>query len=220
MIRDPQVDYSEQRPIHAVLHDVMVDVQAVPKSDRNTQQGFEFRGIDAIINAVGPAFRTHHVVVIPLAVETRYRDVTTAKDKPARECMVMVTYRFYGPAGDFLDVQVPGEALDMGDKGTAKAMSVAYRIALIQALCLPTGDHDPDQDTYERAPAEAEPSESEKLKGQIRNVAKAKEIRLEAIAEDFLGRTKVSLRETTDVTLLSHYLGHLRTQGIPKAVKV
>ena len=38
---------------------VLADVQAVRKGDRNEAQKFSFRGIDAVVNAVGPAFRAH-----------------------------------------------------------------------------------------------------------------------------------------------------------------
>ena len=48
---------------------------------------------------------------------------------------------------------VPGESMDAGDKGTPKAMSVALRIALLQALCIPTDEPDPDTHSYERAAA-------------------------------------------------------------------
>ena len=43
--------------------------------------------------------------------------------------------------------------MDGGDKATAKAMSVAFRIALLQALALPTSEPDPDSTSYERSPA-------------------------------------------------------------------
>lgn len=131
---------------------VMADVRSVAKTDINTEQGFRFRGIDAVVNAVGPALRTHGVLVLPVNVVTNYRDVTTSRGKAARECTVMVTYRVVGPAGDGFEIVAPGEALDMGDKGTAKAMSVALRTALLQALCLPTDERDPDHDVYERVP--------------------------------------------------------------------
>jgi hypothetical protein len=75
------------------------------------------------------------------------------KRTPMTRCTVKVRYRFKGPAGDHEDVTVPGEAFDSGDKGTAKAMSVAYRIALIQLLALPTDEPDPDESSYERASA-------------------------------------------------------------------
>lgn len=136
----------------------MADVQAVGKEQRNTEQGYNFRGIDAVVNAVGPAFRNHGILPIPLKSTANYRDVLTSRDKPSRECTVTVTYRFYGPAGDYIDAEVPGESMDFGDKGTAKAMSVAYRICLLQSLCIPTDDVDPDAHSYERA-TEDQPAE-------------------------------------------------------------
>ena len=54
-----------EQTIYQALSAVMGDVQAVGKDGRNTQQGFNFRGIDAVVNAVGPALRTHGVVVTP-----------------------------------------------------------------------------------------------------------------------------------------------------------
>jgi hypothetical protein len=129
---------------------VMADVQGVRKTDRNTDQGYMFRGIDAVTNAVGPVLRRHGVVVVPVKSTASYRDVLTSRGKPSRECTVSVTYRFYGPAGDFIDAEVPGESMDFGDKGAPKAMSVAYRILLLQALCIPTDDPDPDSHSYER----------------------------------------------------------------------
>ncbi len=142
---------SDKPTIVEVLAAVMGEVQAVGKKDRNTQQGYEFRGIDAVINAVGPIFRKYGVIALPAKSEARYRDVRTINDKPSRECTVTVTYRFYGPAGDFLECEVPGESMDFGDKGAPKAMSVAYRIALLQVLCIPTHEPEPDAQSYERA---------------------------------------------------------------------
>lgn len=137
--------------IFAALQAVMNDVQGIAKRDRNDQQRFTFRGIDAVMNAVGPAFRRHGVICVPLRTEAAHAAVRTANDKPARECTVNVTYRFYALDGSFIDAQVPGESMDMGDKSTPKAMSVAYRTLLLQALCIPTDEPDPDAQVYERA---------------------------------------------------------------------
>jgi hypothetical protein len=141
---------SDKPTVVEALSAVMTDVQAVRKGERNSQQNYNFRGIDAVVNAVGPVLRKHGVVVVPAAVTSSYRDVQTSTGKPSRECTVTVTYRFYGPAGDFIDCEVPGESMDFGDKGAPKAMSVAYRIALLQALCIPTDDPEPDSQSYER----------------------------------------------------------------------
>ena len=142
---------TEKPSVVEALSKVMAAVQSVGKKDRNSQQGYDFRGIDAVVNAVGPQFREHGVVAVPHKSEARYRDVQTSTGKPSRECTVTVTYRFYGPKGDFIECEVPGESMDFGDKGAPKAMSVAYRIALLQALCIPTHDPEPDAQSYERA---------------------------------------------------------------------
>jgi hypothetical protein len=43
----------------------------------------------------------------------------------------------------------------MGDKAAPKAMSVAFRTALLQALALPTDEPDPDSQSFEREEAKA-----------------------------------------------------------------
>ena len=106
-----------------------------------------------MMDAAGPAFRKHGVVVIPRKIKSiDYTTVTVGKNQTVMASVrVQMVYRWFGPDGDHFDTEVPGEAFDSGDKGTAKAMSVAYRTLLIQALTLPTGDRDPDADSFERA---------------------------------------------------------------------
>jgi hypothetical protein len=138
----------------AALSAVMTDVHAVGKTGRNEAQKYSFRGIDAVMNAVGPALRTHGVVIVPNVEEANYREVEVGQKRTLqRECTVRVRYRFHGPAGpeDFIECTVYGEALDSGDKATAKAHSVAYRTALLQALTIPTDELDPDEHTAERS---------------------------------------------------------------------
>ena len=133
------------------LSAVMADVRAVAKKERNTSQGggFYFRGIDAVVNAVGPALRTHGVVVTPHLDHIDRREGRTSKGGTLNYVAVIVTYTFTGPAGDTMTATVPGEAFDSGDKATAKAMSVAFRTCLLQALTLPTDEADPDADVYD-----------------------------------------------------------------------
>lgn len=133
------------------LSAVMADVRSVAKKEKNTSQGggFLFRGIDAVMNAVGPALRTHGVVVTPHLDQIDRREGRTSNGRTLNYVAVIVTYTFTGPAGDTMTATVPGEAFDSGDKATAKAMSVAFRTCLLQALTLPTDEADPDADVYD-----------------------------------------------------------------------
>jgi hypothetical protein len=145
--------------IYAALAAVMADCDHVAKRDRNEHQRFMFRGIDAVVNAVGPVLRKHSVMVVPNVESVTYDTVQTSTGKPATACRILATYSFYASDGSSLDTRVAAEAWDAGDKAAPKAMSVAFRTALLQALALPTDEPDPDSQTYERdnAPRQAAP---------------------------------------------------------------
>ena len=132
--------------IHAALAAVMADVGAVAKGDRNEAQGFNFRGIDAVVNAVGPILRKHSVLTIPVVQDAHYETIEVGQKRSLmRQCTLRVRWEFHGPAGDHIDAVVVAEAMDSGDKATSKAHSVAYRTALLQVLCIPTDEPDADE---------------------------------------------------------------------------
>lgn len=142
---------TDQPQIYPAMAAVMREVDHVAKRDKNDHQRFMFRGIDAVLNAVGPALRKHNVIVTPNVTSVTYDQVTTSGGKPATACRVIVDYMFYAIDGSSIVTTVAGEAWDNGDKAAPKAMSVAFRTALLQALALPTDEPDPDSHTYERA---------------------------------------------------------------------
>jgi hypothetical protein len=132
-------------------------VGAVRKGEKNTHQGFNFRGIDTVVNAVSPALLANGVVVLPRLLSSEYETVRVgSKETLMGHARVTVEYAFYACDGSNISATVAAEAMDSGDKATAKAMSVAFRTALLQALCLPTDDTDPDSDTFERSPSKVQ----------------------------------------------------------------
>lgn len=142
-------------PIAQALSEVMKAVGGIAKKDRNIAQGFNFRGIDSVVNAVSPALQKFGVIVVPSVEDYEYHTVEIGRNRTAMgHVKVKVTYTFIGANGDAIRTTVVGEAMDSGDKATAKAMSVAFRTALLQALCLPTDEIDPDAESYERSSAE------------------------------------------------------------------
>lgn len=144
--------------IYAAMAAVMADCKGVGKDQRNTQQGFNFRGVDAVVNAVAPHLRAHGVVVTPHVESIDVEHGTTTKGNAIVTVRVRVRYQFWATDGSSMDATVVAESFDSGDKATAKAMSVAYRICLLQTFALPTDDKDPDADTFERAPARQRPA--------------------------------------------------------------
>lgn len=131
-----------KRTAHQAVLDVMAAVGSVNKG--SMQQGFAFRGIDAILNAISPAMRDHGLTIHPTKVEHR-RGIQKFSGGKEGSCIdVIVDYAFTGPDGSSFTSQVAAEATDVGDKATAKAMSVALRTCLIQTFALPTEETGPD----------------------------------------------------------------------------
>jgi len=144
-----------QLTVVQALNEVMKSVGAIAKKDRNQAQGFNFRGIDSVVNAVSPALQKYGVIVTPDVLDYQYATVEIGRNRTAMgHVRVQVAYTFHGPSGDFIVSTVAAEAMDSGDKASAKAMSVAFRTALLQTLCLPTDEVDPDATSYERSNAD------------------------------------------------------------------
>jgi hypothetical protein len=129
--------------IVTLLHKVMLEVTSIGKSDFNDFHKFNFRGIDTVLAHVGPAFRNHGIVVMPEVKNIESLELTSKENKRKRSVTLTVAYTFYGPGGDHITAVVPGEANDTEDKASSKAMSVAYRTALLQVLSVPTNERDP-----------------------------------------------------------------------------
>ena len=88
---------------------------------------------------------------------------------------VEVEFTFHGPDGSTIVCSALGEASDAGDKATSKAHSVAFRTALLQALCIPTDEPDPDASSHERAAPEPviAPADARRLAGVLNAAADA-----------------------------------------------
>lgn len=158
--------------IHAALNAVKTAVGAVAKTDKNSVQNFNFRGIDAVVNAVAPELNKHGVITTPEVLEHVYDIVEIGKNKTLMSHVtVAVKYTFHGPAGDSISCTVLAEAMDSGDKACAKAMSVAYRIALLQTLNLPTDEPDPDSQSYERSSQDAPAARTRKPRPEAGEVS-------------------------------------------------
>ena len=160
--------------IYADLAKVMRSVNHVGKNDVNKHQHFSFRGIDGVLNAVGPALREHNVVVYPRLHDVAYEEVKTSGGKASTACRVVVDYIFASVDGSTVETRVAAESWDTGDKAMPKAMSVAMRTALIQALALPTDEPDPDSFTYTR---EAADEKNERVAAKIEAAGTVDELR-------------------------------------------
>lgn len=132
-----------------LLAEASAGIGAVGKDSRNIQQNYNFRSHDAVVAACAPIFRRLGIVVVPRFGEPTYEPVTSKGGAEGWRCYIPGTFEFHGPAGDSIEADTYGEAIDYGDKSTNKAMSAAFKYVLTQTLCLPTHEEDADAASHE-----------------------------------------------------------------------
>lgn len=131
--------------IYKQMSEVMKDIGAITKDNKNLQQGFKFRSVDQFVNSLYPALTKHGVFMTPRCVSERYelKNVIRSSGKEAvdKHVTIMMEYDFFAEDGSKVTVgPVPAEGLDSGDKATNKALSAALKYALIQTFSIPTED--------------------------------------------------------------------------------
>lgn len=135
--------------IHGAMAAILAAIEPIAKTQRNQQQGFNFRGIDQVLDALHPVLAKHRVVVLPEVLEHRQSEYKTAKGTVMTRAVLLVAHHFIsGEDGSSVRCVAAGEGSDSGDKATPKAMAVAYKYALFLTFCIPTGV-DPDRDAPE-----------------------------------------------------------------------
>lgn len=146
---------AEKQPmnIYETITAVMNEIGAVGKNSKNQQQGFMFRGIDAVMNALNPAMKKYGLFVVPEILDQTREERTTSKGSLLIYSICKVKYTFYAQDGSSISAVVIGEGMDSGDKATNKAMSIAFKYACFQVFCIPTEEMvDPDAEVHEPEP--------------------------------------------------------------------
>lgn len=147
---------SESPKVYAAIAEVMGELAKVGigKNNKNTQQGYKFRGIDDVYNALAPVLSKAKLLILPRVLN---RIVTERETKNGGVLFYVVLDVEFdivsGVDGSKHTVRMIGEAMDSGDKASNKAMSAAYKYACMEAFCIPTeGDNDADSTTHEIKP--------------------------------------------------------------------
>lgn len=125
----------------------------IAKDRKNAQQGYNFRGIDDMYNTLAPLLSQHGLVILPRVTDRTCVERQTRNGGALFYTTVAVEFDFVAVEdGSKHTVTTFGEAMDSGDKSTNKAMSAAYKYAVMQAFAIPTeGDNDADATTHEVA---------------------------------------------------------------------
>ena len=139
--------------IYQAIIGVMSDVGVIGKEKKNAQQGFKYRGVDDVMNALQPVMVQHGLFVVPEIIDQKREERQTNRGGNLIYSVCTVRYTFYAKDGSSVQCVVVGEGMDSGDKATNKAMSIAFKYACFQVFCIPTEEmKDPDAEVHEVTP--------------------------------------------------------------------
>ena len=145
-------DQPQPTGIYQAMAEILAEIPSIGKDNKNKDQGFKYRGIDDVYNALHPLLAKHKVFMAPTVLSRASEDRAT-KNGGALQCVTLsVEYRFFHADGSSISCTVMGEGRDTSDKATNKAMASAHKYALLQTFCIPTediGQDDPDAETPE-----------------------------------------------------------------------
>lgn len=154
--------------IFGLIGQAMQKIGAVGKNSKNQQQGFLYRGIDAVMNALSPVMSDLGLFMTPEVLEQTREERVNKNGTNLIYSILKVKYTMYAPDGSNVSCTVIGEGMDTGDKASNKALSVAFKYAAFQLLCIPTEEMiDPDAECHEvkpKAKKQDAPAQVEKAK--------------------------------------------------------
>lgn len=117
---------------------VMADIHYIQKSEKLVANQYRFVSHDQVTAAIHPLLVKHGIVIIPTVKELK---------QEGNRSHVILGCCFFNvddPTQVF-EVLSHGFGVDSSDKGPGKAVSYAYKYALLKVFALETGD-DPDED--------------------------------------------------------------------------
>lgn len=128
----------------------MREASHIGKDQKNSAQGFKYRGIDDVYNGLHSIFAKHGVYMTPEVLDRRREERTNKSGTVLAFTILRMRYTFYAEDGSSVSCVVDGEGMDSGDKSSNKAMAVAHKYALLQTFLIPTAEtKDPDAETHE-----------------------------------------------------------------------
>jgi hypothetical protein len=162
--------------IFQAISAIMAEVPSIGKNRKNVQQNYTFRGIDDMYNALNDILAKNKVFATSEVLRHEREERQTAKGGVLIYSILTVKFTFYTDDGSSVTSTMIGEGMDSGDKASNKAMSTAYKYALMQIFCIPTDDpKDTELDSHEVVPSRgntySQPSADRGLQGKYASVA-------------------------------------------------
>ena len=143
-----------QTGIYAALAKINTEVKSIGKDSINKSQGFNYRGIDAVLNNLHPLFAKHGVIILPRVMTERSEERESRGGGVLIYRILTTAFHFVASDGSEVVSTIVSEGMDSGDKAANKALAIGLKNALTQMFLLPYDEVDPDAESHEIKPKE------------------------------------------------------------------
>lgn len=185
--------------IYQAIPAIMAEIDAVGKNKKNAQQGFMYRGIDDVMNAINPALTKYKVFIVPEILEQNREERKTAKGGTLLYSICKMKFKFFAEDGSFVEAVTIGEGMDSGDKATNKAMAIAFKYACFQVFCIPTEEmKDPDAVTPPNTTKHDDTAAHQQMVNNA-NASIIDEVKVKVLKE------KIEKKGLSEHSILEHY---------------
>ena len=142
--------------VYAAINAITAELatNGIAKSRSNEVDDYKYRSIDDVLDRLAPLLAKHKLCALPRALERTVTERIDEQNHPLLHVALRVEFALTSVKdGTSHTVEAYGEALDGGDKATAKAMSAAYKAAMVQTFCIPvSGAEDADRTSHRLRP--------------------------------------------------------------------
>ena len=134
--------------VYAAIHAVASEFaeHGIARSHTNLRDGYDYRSIDDVLGRLAPLLAKHRLCILPRIIAHHAGERVGEGNTLLSHVTLRAKFSLISvDDGTRHVVEAFGEALDASDKATAKAMSTAYKSAVLQTFCVPvSGQQDVD----------------------------------------------------------------------------
>jgi len=133
--------------------------KGIAKANTHLEDGYNYRSIDDVMGRLSPLLAKHRLCVLPRVIER----ISSEQSGPGPTNLSIVALKVAFDLVSAHDaskhtVEMYAEAFDDSDKATSKALSAAYKSAMLQTFCIPlAGLEDPDTSSPKLARPQHQP---------------------------------------------------------------
>lgn len=212
-------EHMAEQSIYKVISAVQKDIASsgVSKGGFNQKERYAFRKVDDIYNSLSPLLAKHGLIILPRILSYTTDEKVAKSGAVGFRTIAEVELDFVSASdGSIHTVKTYGEALDYSDKSLNKALTSAYKYALIVAFCIPVEVADADSESHEIVDSKPAVEDKENVMAAVKCLSSCANV--EALEDVFVNITGGHAKQSEFYKACVNAAKNRKTQLLQEAV--